>query len=47
MGLLLAKDPNITPEQARAKIINTSTPTSELSNFSVSGGRVNAYELLK
>ncbi len=47
IGLLVSHYPNITPEEAKAKVIATSTKTEALSSFSVSGGRVNAAELLK
>ena len=46
VGLLLSKEPNLTPAQIRERLIKTSTKTSKLSSASVSGGRVDAYRAL-
>ncbi len=46
IGLILSKEPNLTPLQIRERLINTSNKTSKLSTASVSGGRVDAYRAL-
>jgi thermitase len=46
VGLILSKEPNLTPAQIRERLIKTSTKTSKLQSASVSGGRVDAYRAL-
>ena len=46
VGLLLSKEPDLTPAQIRERLIRTSTKTSKLQSASVSGGRVDAYRAL-
>lgn len=46
VGLLLSKEPNLTPAEIRERLVNTSVKTSKLSTASVSGGRVDAYKAL-
>lgn len=46
VGLLLSKEPGLTPAQIRERLIRTSTKTSKLQSASVSGGRVDAYRAL-
>lgn len=46
VGLLLSKEPGLTPAQIRERLIRTSTQTSKLKSASVSGGRVDAYRAL-
>ena len=46
IGLLLSKEPNLTPAQIKDRLITTSTKTSKLSDSSVSGGRIDAYRVL-
>lgn len=46
VGLLLSKEPGLTPAQIRERLIKTSTKTSKLQSASVSGGRVDAYRAL-
>ncbi|MFA6435047.1 MAG: S8 family peptidase [Elusimicrobiales bacterium] len=45
-GLMLAKDPGLTPAQIKAKLIASSKKTRFLSAASVSGGHIDAYEAL-
>lgn len=46
VGLLLSKEPNLTPAEIRERLVNTSVKTSKLSTASLSGGRVDAYRAL-
>lgn len=46
VGLLLSKEPNLTPAQIKERLISTSVKTSKLQTASVSGGRVDAYNAL-
>jgi thermitase len=46
VGLLLSKEPKLTPAQIRERLVSTSTKTAKLSSSSVSGGRVDAYRAL-
>ncbi len=45
-ALLLSNEPNLTPEEIRARLIATSTPVTGLNRVSVSKGIVNAYNAL-
>ena len=45
-GLLLGRDPNLTPAQLKALIIGTVDPIQELNGKVLSGGRSNAYRAL-
>ena len=45
-GLMLAKDPGLTPARIKEKLIISSRKTSRLSSVSVSGGHIDAYEAL-
>ncbi len=46
VGLLLSKEPGLTPSEVRERLIRTSTQTSKLKSASLSGGRVDAYRAL-
>ena len=46
VGLLLSKEPGLTPLEIRERLIRTSTQTSKLKTASISGGRVDAYRAL-
>lgn len=46
VGLLLSKEPTLTPAQIRERLIKTSVKTSKLSTASFSGGRVDVYQAL-
>jgi len=46
VGLLLSKEPNLSPFEIRERLIKTSTDNSKLSGLSQSGGRVDAYRAL-
>lgn len=46
VGLLLSKEPGLTPAQIRERLIRTSTQTTKLKSASVSGGRVDAFKAL-
>ena len=46
VGLLLSKEPNLTPAQIRERLIKTSVQTSKLQSASASKGRVDAYRAL-
>jgi subtilisin family serine protease len=46
VGLLLSKEPNLTPAQIRERLVKTSTQTTKLKTSSLSGGRVDAYRAL-
>jgi thermitase len=46
IGLLLSKEPNLTPGQVRERLIKTSVKTSKLVTASMSGGRVDTYKVL-
>ncbi len=46
VGLMLSKDPGLTPAQIRERLVRTSTKTSKLKSASLSGGRVDAYRAL-
>jgi thermitase len=46
VGLLLSKEPNLTPAEIRERLIKTSTQTTKLKSASMSGGRVDAYRAL-
>lgn len=46
VGLLLSKEPNLTPAQIRERLVNTSVKTDKLSTASLSAGRVDAYKAL-
>ncbi|MDO9182698.1 MAG: S8 family peptidase [Bacteriovorax sp.] len=46
VGLLLSKEPNLTPAQIRERLVRTSLKTAKLENASLSGGRVDAYRAL-
>jgi thermitase len=46
VGLLLSKEPNLSPLEIRDRLIRTSTKTPNLSQSSISAGRVNAYRAL-
>ena len=47
MGALLAKNPNMTPLEAREQLIETAVETSSLKSHSASKGRMDAYKLVK
>ncbi len=46
VGLLLSKEPNLTPEEVRERLIKTSVKSSKLEDLSHSDGRVDAYRAL-
>jgi subtilisin family serine protease len=46
VGLLLSKEPNLTPVEIRDRLINTSVKTEKLKTASFSGGRVDAFRAL-
>lgn len=46
-GLLLGVNPNFTTEQIKTIILSTTDYCSSLSNYCVTGGKVNAYSALK
>lgn len=46
VGLLLSKEPGLTPAEIRERLIRTSTQTTKLKSSSLSGGRVDAYRAL-
>lgn len=46
VGLILSKEPNLTPVQIRERLVNTSVKTDKLKSASVSGGRVDAFRAL-
>ncbi|MBY0413097.1 MAG: S8 family serine peptidase [Bdellovibrionales bacterium] len=46
IGLILSKEPNLSPAEIRERLIKTSTQTSKLKTSSLSGGRVDAYRAL-
>jgi len=46
VGLLLSKEPYLTPAQIKERLIKTSTQTSKLKSASLSGGRVDAFKAL-
>ena len=46
VGLMLSKDPGLTPAQIRERIVRTSTQTSALKGVSQSNGRIDAYRAL-
>lgn len=46
VGLMLSKEPTLTPAQIRERLVRTSTKTSKLQTASLSGGRVDAYRAL-
>lgn len=46
VGLLLSKEPGLTPAQIRERLMRTSTQTTKLKSASMSGGRVDAYRAL-
>jgi subtilisin family serine protease len=46
VGLLLSKEPGLTPAQIRERLIRTSTQTTKLKSASLSGGRVDAFRAL-
>nr|BDT28850.1 S8 family serine peptidase [Bacteriovorax sp. HI3] len=46
VGLLLSKEPGLTPAEIRERLIRTSTQTAKLKSSSLSGGRVDAYRAL-
>lgn len=47
VGLLLSHEPNLTPEEVKQRLINTSKVTGALDDVTVSNGRVDAYRALK
>jgi subtilisin family serine protease len=46
VGLILSKEPNLTPAQIRERLINTSVKTEKLKTASLSAGRVDAFRAL-
>lgn len=46
IGLLISKEPNLTPAQIKERLISTSVKTSALNGESVSNGRVDAHRVL-
>ena len=46
VGLILSKEPNLTPVQIRERLVNTSVKTDKLKSASLSGGRVDAFRAL-
>lgn len=46
VGLILSKEPGLTPLQVRERLISSSVKTSKLSTASLSGGRVDAFKAL-
>jgi len=46
VGLILSKEPNLTPQEVRERLINTSVKNGKLDNLSHSDGRVDAYRAL-
>jgi subtilisin family serine protease len=46
VGLMLSKEPNLTPKEIRERLIRTSNQTSSLKGLSQSNGRVDAYRAL-
>ena len=46
VGLMLSKEPGLTPLEIRERLIKTSTQTSKLKTASMSGGRVDAFRAL-
>jgi thermitase len=46
IGLLLSKEPNLTPKEIRERLIKTSNQTASLKGLSVSNGRVDAYRAI-
>lgn len=46
VGLILSKEPNLTPAEIRERLINTSVKTEKLKAASFSGGRVDAFRAL-
>ncbi len=46
VGLLLSKEPGLSPAQIRERLVRTSTQTAKLKTASMSGGRVDAYRAL-
>jgi subtilisin family serine protease len=46
VGLVLSKEPGLSPKEIRDRLINTSTQTENLDKFSLSHGRVDAYKAL-
>jgi subtilisin family serine protease len=47
LGLLKTLEPEISPVQAKQKLIDTSVKTEKLSKFSISGGYVNAFNAIR
>lgn len=47
VGLILAEEPNLTPAEVRERLIQTSVQESDLTRYTQSGGRVDAYRALK
>lgn len=46
VGLMLSKEPNLTPAEIRERLIRTSNQTAQLKSYSQSNGRVDAYRAL-
>ncbi len=46
-GLIKASEPNLTPEEVRERMIQTSIKTKSLKSYSQSAGRVDAFRALK
>ena len=46
VGLLLSKEPNLTPAEVRQRLVRTSTNNTKLQGVSESNGRVDAYRAL-
>lgn len=46
VGLLLSEIPTLTPSEVRARVIATSVPVRAYKGKTVSGGRINAYNLV-
>jgi hypothetical protein len=46
VGLLLSKEPNLSPQEVRERLIKTSHDNSKLNGLSQSNGRIDAYSAL-
>jgi subtilisin family serine protease len=46
VGLMLSKEPNLSPAEIRERLIRTSNQTAQLKSYSQSNGRVDAYRAL-